>query len=188
MSQLVDVDMAYEQFLKSLFGANDYHGYVDGVSFKTWRKDLVKIIRNLRRAVELTVHADAQHINTLLARCDSAMGEVEQSSTPQEAANAAVRNLTMISFLLIGELPNHYHERRPSHDNHWILNSERQIGYTQSLRHKAMLLRHLAREGNMEPDLNGEECDRKYHELGGDARKFLTWIKEQHPQAYLKCL
>lgn len=148
MSQFVDVDMAFEQFLKSLFGANDYHSYVDQVSFRTWRKDLVKIIRNLRRAVELTVHADAQHIDTLLARCDSAMGEVEKSSTPQEAANAAIRNLTMISFLLIGEFPNHYHEKRPSHATHWVLNSERQIGYSQSLRQKAMLLRHLAREAS----------------------------------------
>lgn len=188
MSQYVEVNMAYEQFLKALFGASDYHGYVGEVSFGTWRKDLVKVIRNLRRAVELTVHADAQHLDALLSRCDSAQQEVEASANSQEAANAAIRNLAMIAFMLVGEFPDHYHEKRPSHFSHWILCSERQIGYTQSLQQKASLIRRLARQGALGPRLSGDDCDRKYHELAGNAREFLQWMKDRHPRAYLRCL
>lgn len=187
MTNTVHVDLAYENFLSTLFGHKNYHGYTGEKSFAIWQKDLVRVANALRRSIELTVPTDLQHHDDLIRACELAIKAIKSATCAQEASNAAIRYLTQIAFLLIGEIPDHYHESAPTHDKHWVLNSSRQIGYAQSAHHKAHILLQMARRGSLGPGIDSTALEIKHHELDGNSWEFLRWVKEVHPEAYLRC-
>lgn len=188
MRNVVVVELAYEQFLKALFGCKNYHGCVGEMSFAKWRDNLVRVVTNLRRAIVLTLHTDAQHLQMLEAECDQAIDRIKHAKSEQDASSAAIRYLARIAFMLVGEFPDNYDEAQPTRDKFWILNRERQIGYTQSMWQKAQYLRRLDRQGHLGADLKGRQFERKYHELEGNPRAFVQWVKDEHPDVYLKYL
>jgi len=186
MAEFVPIELEYEHFLSSLFGSKSYHGYTDQQRFVTWRKDLVRVIKNLRRSIESTVNTDPHHMSTLLQTCDRAIESVGSAHTASVASNRAIQFLASTAFMLVGHMPNYFFEDQPTHRNYWILDGERQIGYTQSMSQKARVIRNREKCGASGMDSRMRPLDAKYREFGCDPVRFVEWIKENHPNIYLE--
>ncbi len=65
----VCVPLSFEYLMSALFGKDNYHGYVGTVERSVWKKDLRKIVKYIKKSIELSVDADQFHKNRLLSIC-----------------------------------------------------------------------------------------------------------------------
>ncbi len=179
--------ISIEYLLSSLFGKLNYHGYVGSVSIPTWRKDLIKTTKYIRKAIEINVQCDAIHKSSLLETCDRLQEQLAKSKTVTSLHAAAFEHQTKLIFLLLGNMPDHWRSRAPYSDKHWELDGHRTMQYQQTSAQNAYLLINLAdirKQLHVKPKNYEDLHDAFYRGSGGDPEVFLDWFKKEFPTEY----
>ena len=173
--------------MSALFGELNYHGYVGGVSKATWKKDLRKVTKYIKKSIELNANTDSHHKSELLETCDRLEKELKESSTINQINAATIEKLICLVFLLLGNIPNHRRKRSPYADRFWELDGHRTLSYTQSDEQKAYLIINLV-DINKRYAITVEDYKDLqavfYKRFKGKASKFLGWFKKSYPEIY----
>lgn len=181
------VPISIEYLMSELFGKLQYHGYVGAVSRSTWKKDLLKVAKYIKRAVLLNVETDAIHRKKVLATCDALLQDLGAASTINAANAAVIEHLIRLVFLLLGNMPDHWRRRSPYSDSFWKLNGHRTLHYSQSVEQKvATLINAVDIQKRVEVPLEEHPNLHEAFYLGfkGNSSEFLTWFKNKYPAAY----
>ena len=181
------VPLSVEYLFSDLFGKLNYHGYVGSVSVTTWRKDLLKTTRYIRKAIEINVHCDSGHKHRLLEACDRLLEHLGKAKTIAAIHAVMFEYQTRIIFLLLGNMPDHWRIRSPYSSKFWQLDGHRTLQYQQSASQKAYLLINLVdirKQLSVEPKDYHDLHDAFYRGCNGDPDKFLEWFKSEFPVEY----
>jgi len=173
----------YEHYLSGLYGSRSYHGYVGEVDFQRWRGDVERVIGTIKKCIDLNVVSDQKHIRDLVVACERGAESIHKSGSLDEGACAAIKTLSTLCFLLIGEHPNHFFESRPFAEKYWYLKGERSIGYTQTPNQKAKAIVNLERWGQI-GDASKQTIQSLYHRMGSE--QFIEWFKSEYTEEYLE--
>lgn len=181
----VYVPMSFEYLMSSLFGQQFYHGYVGYLRLKRWKKDLIKILKTVRKTIEINIDTDEFHKNELCSKCDLGIRKLKESKYKDQLDVNMVESLTRIVFMLIGDMPENSRKKSTANPKCWKLDQARKITYVQTLHQRVWLIMHRARiRGEKNPDY--DELWEKHFEYRGDKRRFIEWYKEAYPDKYLR--
>ena len=61
----IKVLLSFEHMMSNLFGEKNYHGHVGWVKKSEWKKDLLKIIKYIKKTIEINIESDRYHENKL---------------------------------------------------------------------------------------------------------------------------
>jgi len=51
----INISLSFEHMMSYLFGEKNYHGHVGWLKKSEWKKDLLKIIKYIKKAMEINV-------------------------------------------------------------------------------------------------------------------------------------
>ncbi|HQB11291.1 MAG TPA: hypothetical protein PLW37_15620, partial [bacterium] len=74
----INVSMTVEYFMRHLFGESYYH-YVGNHNFKEWKKDLVKVLKSINRAINETIETDKMHLQEIKEMIERGIKSIEKS-------------------------------------------------------------------------------------------------------------
>lgn len=174
-------DLSFEFFLKSIYGERIFHGY----SITRLRQECKRLVKTIKRAVELNIETDSFH----KSRINLALDELDNAFKDKDFEPAYIIGLVKMVFLLLGDIPNNWNRKKTSQPSDFILNQHRKIVYLQNLRQKVNL---IWKAHEYEPYCNTI----KRHELfttymnenNGEwsLKKFIVWYKKKYPKFYLE--
>lgn len=182
-----NVPISVEYLFSALFGKVPYHGYVGTVSVTTWKKDLAKTGRWIKRAIELNARTDSFHRSELLETCDRMISNVEGAKSATEANMKVIESLVRVVFMLLGDMPDNWNQKSPYRNSFWRLDAHRSRQFSQSPVQKVRLLIDLVdRRQRVKLDLGeyGSLREAYADRSGGNPEQFLDWFKSEHPAAY----
>ena len=175
--------------MSRLFGDDNYHGYVGAVRKPIWKKDLRKIIKYIRKSIELSVDADSFHKNRLITLCNSIDNQLSNATLTSQMNLIAIEGLIELAFLLIGNIPDHWRRKSPYSDKFWGLDGHRRLTYSQSNEQKTYLIIHIVdirREYTVEVEGYEDLHAVFYRKFKGKAHEFISWFKKNYPNLYCK--
>ena len=179
--------LSFEYLMSALFGMNNYHGYVGTVSLTTWKKDMAKVTRYIRKSIEINCNCDEGYKKDLLARCDHLGQLISESRTVQQINIALIEKLINIVFNLLGTMPHHWDQKKPYRDQFWNLSGHRTLVYLQNNDQKAHLIIYLidiVKKYTIDfggySDMHGVY----YRKFKGKSSQFVSWFKKEHPDKY----
>ena len=176
--------LSFEYLMTFLFGSRNYHGYVGSVGKTTWKKDMQKIIKYIKKAIQLNVHSDNYHKSKLMRICDELTEKIKQSKRIEEVNILIIQEFTKLIFNLIGNMPDHWRLKQPYKDLYWKFGGHRSLVYTQNTAQKVWLILSLGSE----IDITFEEYDSLnevlHFKFRDDKYKFLSWFKKNYPNQY----
>lgn len=186
MAEEINIPISFEYLLSFLFGKQNYHGHCGFHSFSTWKKEQLKLIKTIRKAVKINVDSDIYHRNTILRSCDLAIQQIKNAKTKDAVNIAMIEYCVKIIFALLGNFPDNWDKRGTSNWQTWKLDTYRKLIYTSTLDNKANLILSLAGS-----DKYGEKIpnDRdlfmtRILEFAGDSEGFVNWFKHEYPRTY----
>jgi len=178
--------LSFEYLMTFLFGKLNYHGYVGSVGKTTWKKDMQKIIKYIKKTILLNVHSDNYHKSKLMRICDELTEKIKKSKRIEEVNILIIQEFTRLIFNLLGNMPDHWRRRQPYKDLYWTFDGHRSLCYTQNTAQKVGLI--LSLEFHGEIDIALEEYNSLNEVLGfkfrNDKDKFLSWFKKNYPSQY----
>lgn len=176
--------LSFEYLMTFLFGEQNYHGYVGSVERTTWKKDMQKIARYIKKAIQLNVHSDNYHRSKLIQICEELTEKIKKSNKIEEINILIIQEFTKIIFNLIGNMPNHRRSKRPYNDSYWKFYGHRNLVYTQNTTQKVWLILSLGSK----IDIALKEYDSLnevfYFKFRSNKEKFLSWFKKNYPNQY----
>ncbi len=188
MRNNVYIPIEFEHFLSELFGQNSHHGFVGEHSLSVWRRELIKIVRTIRRAVKINIDTDAFHRDDMVRRCDLTIESIKKAGTSDEVNAAMIKFSVRLNFMLMGDLPDNWDRKSISHESALTFNKHRKIAYVQNNEQRANLIMSLPSKWNYKdrvPD-NLELWLKRFREFDGDTEKFLIWFKLNYTEVYLE--
>ena len=88
----IKIPLSFEHLMSILFGGKNYHGHVGWVKKSEYKKDLLKIIKYIKKTIEVNIESDRYHENKLRSLLDLEkriksveFGEVEKNEDCHEA-------------------------------------------------------------------------------------------------------
>lgn len=186
MAEEINIPISFEYLMSSLFGKQNYHGHCGFRPLSTWKKEQIKLIKTIRRAVKINVNSDVYHRNQISRYCDLALEKVKEAKT-KDAVNTAMIEYSMkIIFALLGNFPDNWDKRGTSNPQAWKLNRFRKLVYASTLDNKANLILTIAEKGKYSGRLPSERelFMKRAFEFAGDSEKFVNWFKDSYPEIY----
>jgi len=182
----VYVPISYEYMMSHLFGKSNYHGHVGCLTKSSWKNDVRKINKYVKKSIELNVNTDSYHKGRLKYLCDCLEEKVSQSKSLNEINVSFVETYVILLFTLLGNFPDHWNRKAPYADRFWELDGHRSMSYTQTDEQKAALVINLV---DTEKAINVEIKEHKnMHEAfgacGSNPAKFIAWLKDKYPRVY----
>lgn len=150
------------------------------------------MIDHIEKYIELNVTTDPAHENDLKGAIHSLR---EANKTNHALADRLlVARLASLCLSLLGEMPNHRHEKKVCGNQCFLLNKARSIHYSQNAAQKCeLVIRFLNKRVMGMPDEKDVEREqiwqmiRQYYEEYARYHKhavFLRWFRENHPADY----
>ncbi len=188
MKNDVYIPIEFEHFLSELFGQTSHHGSVGIHSLSDWKKELIKIIRTIRRAIKINIDTDDFHRDDMVRRCDLAIENIKKSTTGDEVNSTMISFSVRLNFMLMGDLPNNWDKKSISHNSSLTLNSCRNIAYMKNNEQKANLIMSLPNKWDYRDRVPNhlELWLKRFREFNGDTEKFLNWFKLNYTEVYLE--
>jgi len=192
----IDVGLSLEYFLSSMFGVSSTHGLAGCLSGKgsdrSWRKRFGRVINHLEEYIEFNVVTDVAHTNEL----QDAIGRLREANSARgpNSDRLVIAELVRLCLTLLGEMPNHWFDRRVVGNDCFSLNKVRSIHYSQSDAQKVELIKRFLKTrdtGNSREEFPPRDLVTKtllaYHEKNRrySHRLFLQWFKQEHPEDYI---
>ena len=184
----IKIPLSFEHTMSYLFGEKNYHGYVGWVKKTQWKKDLLKIIKYIKKAIEINIESDQYHENKLRNLLDVLEERIKKHKDINDINVEIIEIFTIFIFELIGHFPEHLHWEHPYRDNFWKLDGFRKINYLQTDLQKANLIIYIV-------DVMRKykiKIPTKYYTLGEvysfkfkkNPVMFLNWFKSEYPEFY----
>ena len=183
----IKIPLSFEHTMSYLFGEKNYHGHVGWVKKSEWKKDLLKIIKYIKKTIKINIESDRYHENKLrnLLNLEE---RIKKHKEINDINIEIIEIFTIVIFELIGHFPEHLHWKHPYRDNFWKLDGFRKIIYLQSDLQKANLIIYIV-------DVIKKykiTIPTKYYSLGelysfkfkSNPVIFLDWFKSEHPEFY----
>ena len=183
----IKIPLSFEHTMSYLFGEKNYHGHVGWIKKSEWKKDLLKIIKYIKKTIKINIESDRYHKNKLrnLLNLEE---RIKKHKEINDINIEIIERFTIVIFELIGHSPEHLHWKRPYRDNFWELDGFRKIVYLQSDSQKANLIIYLV-DAIKKYKIT---IPTKYYSLGelysfkfkSNPVMFLDWFKSEYPKFY----
>jgi len=183
----IKIPLSFEHTMSYLFGEKNYHGHVGWVKKSEWKRDLLKIIKYIKKTIKINIESDRYHENKLrnLLNLEE---RIKKHKEINDINIEIIEIFTIVIFELIGHFPEHLHWKHPYRDNFWKLDGFRKIIYLQSDLQKANLIIYIV-------DVIKKykiTIPTKYYSLGelysfkfkSNPVIFLNWFKSEYPEFY----
>jgi len=183
----IKIPLPFEHLMSILFGEKNYHGHVGWVKKSEYKKDLLKIIKYIKKTIEVNIESDRYHQNKLKSLLDLEK-RIKKYKDINDINIEIIEIFTIVIFELIGNLPGHLHCKHPYGDNYWKLGGFRKIIYLQSDSQKVNLIIYIV-------DVIKKykiDIPTKYYNLSelysfkfkSNPVVFLDWFKSEYPEFY----
>jgi len=183
----IKIPLPFEHLMSILFGEKNYHGHVGWVKKSEYKKDLLKIIKYIKKTIEVNIESDRYHQNKLKSLLDLEK-RIKKYKDINDINIEIIEIFTIVIFELIGNLPGHLHCKHPYRDNYWKLGGFRKIIYLQSDSQKVNLIIYIV-------DVIKKykiDIPTKYYNLSelysfkfkSNPVAFLDWFKSEYPEFY----
>lgn len=183
----VFVPLSFEYLMSALFGKDNYHGYVGEVSKSIWKKDLKKIVKYIKKSIELNVDADQCHKNRLISLCNELESKLSDANSTEQMSVIVIEKLIKLVFHFLGNMPDHWRGRSPYADRFWELDGHRRLTYTQTDEQKAYLIIYLV-DIRKDYTLKIKGFNNLhavfYRKFKSKAHHFIVWFKKMYPEIY----
>ena len=184
----IEIPLSFEHMMSYLFGEKNYHGYVGLIKRSKWKKDLLKIIKYIKKAIEINIESDKYHENKLRNLLDVLEERIKKHKDINDINVDIIEIFTKFIFELIGHSPDHLKWQHPYKDNFWKLDGLRKVNYLQTNLQKANLIIYIV-------DVVKKykiKVPSKYYNLGelysfkfkNNPIIFLNWFKSEYPKFY----
>jgi len=182
----VCVPITYEYMMSHLFGKQNYHGHVGTLTKSSWKKDLRKINKYIKKSIDVNVLTASYHKGMLIYLCECLDEKISKSKTLNDINVGFVETYVRLIFSLLGNFPDHWRSKAPYADRFWELDGHRTINFSQTDEQKAALVINLV---DIKQAINVELKDHEnMHEVfwacGSNPTKFIQWLKAEHPRVY----
>ena len=183
----IKIPLSFEHLMSILFGEKNYHGHVGWVKKSEYKKDLLKIIKYIKKTIEVNIESDRYHQNKLKSLLDLEK-RIKKYKDINDINIEIIEIFTIVIFELIGNLPGHLHCKHPYGENYWKLGGFRKIIYLQSDSQKVNLIIYIV-------DVIKKykiDIPTKYYNLSelysfkfkSNPVVFLDWFKSEYPEFY----
>ncbi|PKP61921.1 hypothetical protein CVT91_01360 [Candidatus Atribacteria bacterium HGW-Atribacteria-1] len=183
----IEVPLSFEHTMSNLFGEKNYHGHVVWVKKTEWKRDLLKIIKYIKKAIEINIESDIYHENKLGNLLDLEK-RIKEHKDINELNIEIIEIFTIVIFELIGRLPGHLHCKHPYSDNFWELDEFRKIVYLRSDSQKANLIIHIVdviKKYKITIPTKYLNLRELYSfKFESNPVMFLDWFKSEYPKFY----
>ena len=179
--------LSYEYMMSFLFGKWNYHGHVGTFLRSSWKKDLEKITKYIKKAIRINVRLDGFQQELLLEECDRFSDRIKKEKTINGMNVAFIECYTRLIFQLLGNFPNHWDRKAPWADRFWEFDGHRTLQYTHTDEQKSYLIINAVDiRKNVKIKVKGfkDMHEAFYRGNGGNAQKFIEWFKEHYPKTY----
>jgi len=179
------VDSGFEYMMMFVFGSG-LRGCSGHLRTTVWKKHLTRLFRTLKTAIERNVNGDDRYRQHLMSRCDVAVDSIKDAKLNDEIASRAIQFAFELLFSLLGQMPCNWQKNRVRPDLLTNLADYRTFGYVRTDRQKARQITDAAYYERL------QKGDPKFGVLIGklkddfhdDPRRFLSWLRENHPSVY----
>ena len=184
---VIYMDMPFEGFLKTLFGAQSFHGSTGPKTVSEWKAIIQKVLEFVEKSLLFTIEVvDKEHQKQLYQHIDRLKESISQATSNKKVCEEAILGLFKLVFNLIGGIPDNYRRKKLNHPSHWQINKYRQVLYIQDYEHKTNLIFRDARNqanNNQKTDYL-TQIQHKFYNLNGDHQKFMLWFMQAYPDDY----
>jgi hypothetical protein len=181
------VPISFEFLMSSLFGKTNYHGYVGSVRQSIWKKDLIKIVKYIKKSIIINANTDHFHKSELIKTCNTIEEKIKKSKSFDEINLETIEGFIRLVFLLLGNMPNHWDRKSPYLDKFWELDGHRTLIYSQSDEQKVYLIINLV-DIRKQFSIKVEDYENLsslfYKRFRENASEFLSWFKDSYPETY----
>lgn len=183
----ISVPLSYEYMMSFLFGNWNYHGHVGTLLANSWKKDLVKINKYIKKAICLNVISDGIQQKMLNEECDRFSERLKEVKSIDGMNVAFVECYTRLIFQLLGNFPNHWERKAPWSDRFWDLSGHRTFQYSQTDEQKTYLIINavdIRKKIKIKVKGFKDMHEAFYQGSKGNGSKFIEWFKENYPKEY----
>jgi len=182
----INVSIGVEYFMRHLFGKS-YHHYVGSHDFKKWKKDMIKVLKSIDRAVDETIEStDKMHLQEIKKMIESGIESVESANSSDELNTKTMVCLSYTVFLILGRKPENIRKNSVSNKNCWKLNDYRTIHYSQNYEQKAKLLLSLPNHCKYSENFKNKKPLIDVFSEIRNYKDFVEWFKKEYPDIYLE--
>jgi len=160
---------------------------VGALNITTWKNDMRKLVKYIRKSIEINANTDQLHKSRLIELCDQLDRDIKESGSINQVSVAVIEKYTKLIFQLLGNTPNHWNSRAPYHDRFWKLSGHRTLTYTQTDKQKThMIINAIDIRKLFEISLSDHEDlhDMFYRGFNSNCREFIVWFKKKYPAVY----
>ncbi|MHA1381465.1 MAG: hypothetical protein ACTSRG_24115 [Candidatus Helarchaeota archaeon] len=184
----IKISLSFEHMMSYLFGEKNYHGHVGWIKKSEWKKDLLKIIKYIKKTMKINIASDQYHKNKLSNLLNGLEERIKRNKKINDINVEMIEIFTIFIFELIGHFPDHLQCEQPYRDNFWKLDGFRKINYLQTDLQKANLIIYIV-------DVLKKykiTIPTKYYSLGelysfkfkSNPVIFLNWFRSEYPEFY----
>lgn len=183
----IKIPLSFEHTMSYLFGEKNYHGHVGWVKKSEWKKDLLKIIKYIKKTIKINIESDRYHENKFrnLLNLEE---RIKKHKEINDINIEIIEIFTIVIFELIGHFPEHLHWKHPYRDNFWKLDGFRKIVYLQSDLQKANLIIYIVDVIKKYKIIIPTEylCLGELYsfKFKSNPVMFLDWFKSEYPKFY----
>ncbi len=159
------------------------YGFADTNDYKN---DFSTLLNTIKHAlIDSKIQTDLDHYNKLITHIDRGMNYILERENKESVLAAYIKFLTNFIFLLIGEIPSNYDEKKDNRGN-WALNNFRQIAFSQDKDQRKRLLFARGESGEVENIARNERIHHLYDPEKLKGEGLLEWFARTRPSEYIK--
>lgn len=132
----ITIPIEVEHFLSSVLGKHSTHGLTGYWPKSVWNKQLNRLIGYLDKSLAINVQTDRIHQEQITF----AMENLKDSVNRPTSETLIICALFRLCFLLIGNQPNNWNEKKLNKSDSYLLDRYRKIHFTQTIQQKAYLV------------------------------------------------
>jgi hypothetical protein len=172
-------------FYEALVWRSYYH-YVGNHNFKEWKKDLVKVLKSINRAINETIETDKMHLQEIKEMIERGIKSIEKSDSFNSLNSETIACLSYIIFMILGKRPGNMRKKSVSNKNCWKLNEYRTIHYSQNYEQKAKLLLSLPDHWKYSENFKNKKSLIDVFSEIRNYKDFVEWFKKEYTNIYLE--
>ena len=186
LKETIYVDIGFEGLMRTIYGTAGHPTHAGDTLISAWKKQLLQVFRTLKTAIRKNIAGDDRYKEQLMTRCDSAICAIKHAATKDEITSAALAFSFEIAFSMLGRLPDNWMSRRAHHTHVTNLGDYRTLNYSRTSAQKVRQITDSAHKNRLkEADPSFETLVSKLRgDFHDDADRFLTWLRQEHPDLY----
>ncbi len=148
---------------------------------------MAKVVKYIKKSIELNHNGDMFHRNELIHTCDHLIEELKKAKSINDINVYLIQELIRLIFTLLGTMPHHWNRKNPYFDSSWSLSGHRTLNYIQDADQKAHLIIYLVDIGKkytIDFETFGDMHGIYYRKFMGKSSDFVVWFKKIYSGIY----